>query len=102
LRGSKPDGKTAQAVEFGLLGLLEVTDGGRVVPIPSARQRALLACLLLHAGELVTVDELVEAIWGDGAGHDGFTDPGQRPSPAQLTSTITGFFAATLGAGSQP
>ena len=55
------------AVEFGLLGPLEVTDGGQAVPIPSARQRALLACLLLRAGQLVTVDELAEAIWGDGA-----------------------------------
>jgi DNA-binding SARP family transcriptional activator len=52
-------------VKFGLLGLLEVTDEGRVVAIPSARQRALLACLLLRAGALVTVDELAEAIWGE-------------------------------------
>jgi DNA-binding SARP family transcriptional activator len=54
-------------VKFGLLGPLEVTDGGRPVPIPSAKLRVLLACLLLRAGELVTVDELAEAIWGDDA-----------------------------------
>jgi DNA-binding SARP family transcriptional activator len=54
-------------VKFGLLGPLEVTDGGRPVPIPSAKLRVLLACLLLRAGELVTVDELAEAIWGDAA-----------------------------------
>jgi DNA-binding SARP family transcriptional activator len=54
-------------VEFGLLGPLEVTDGGRPVTIPSAKQRILLACLLLRAGELVTVDELTGAIWGDDA-----------------------------------
>jgi DNA-binding SARP family transcriptional activator/DNA polymerase III delta prime subunit len=53
-------------VEFGLLGVLEVRDGDRVVPVASARQRVLLACLLLRAGEAVTVDELAEAIWGDG------------------------------------
>jgi DNA-binding SARP family transcriptional activator/Tfp pilus assembly protein PilF/DNA polymerase III delta prime subunit len=51
-------------VEFGLLGPLEVIDGDRSVPIPSARQRVLLAALLLRPRELVTVDELVEAIWG--------------------------------------
>jgi DNA-binding SARP family transcriptional activator len=51
-------------VEFGLLDPLEVIDGGRSVPIPSARQRVLLAALLLRPRELVTVDELVEAIWG--------------------------------------
>jgi DNA-binding SARP family transcriptional activator len=54
----------AEAGEFGLLGPLEVTIGGRVVPIPSAKQRVLLACLLLRPGELVTADELAEAIWG--------------------------------------
>jgi DNA-binding SARP family transcriptional activator/DNA-binding transcriptional ArsR family regulator/Flp pilus assembly protein TadD len=50
---------------FGLLGPLRVSDGGRTVSIPAAKQRVLLACLLLRAGELVTVDELAEAIWGD-------------------------------------
>jgi DNA-binding SARP family transcriptional activator/tetratricopeptide (TPR) repeat protein len=52
-------------VEFGLLGPLKVVDGGRPVPIPSAKHRVLLACLLLRAGELITVDELAEAIWGE-------------------------------------
>src|SRR5262245_55151630 len=50
-------------VEFGLLGPLKVVDGGRPVPIPSAKHRVMLACLLLRAGKLVTVDELAEAIW---------------------------------------
>jgi DNA-binding SARP family transcriptional activator/DNA polymerase III delta prime subunit len=52
-------------VEFGVLGPLQVVDDARPVPIPSAKQRMLLACLLLRAGELVTVDDLAEAIWGD-------------------------------------
>jgi len=52
-------------VEFGLLGPLKVVDGGRPVPIPSAKHRVLLAVLLLRAGELATVDKLAEAIWGD-------------------------------------
>jgi DNA-binding SARP family transcriptional activator/Tfp pilus assembly protein PilF len=51
-------------VEFGLLGPLEVVDGGRPVAIQSAKHRILLAGLLLHAGELVTVEDLTEAIWG--------------------------------------
>jgi len=52
-------------VEFRLLGPLEVVDGGQPVPIPSAKHRALLAYLLVRPGELVTVDELAEVIWGD-------------------------------------
>jgi len=52
-------------VEFGLFGPLEVLDGGRPVAIQSAKHRILLAALLLRAGELVTVDELADAVWGD-------------------------------------
>ena len=52
-------------MEFRLLGPLEVVDGGQLVPIPSAKHRALLAYLLVRPGELVTVDELAEVIWGD-------------------------------------
>jgi DNA-binding SARP family transcriptional activator len=52
-------------VKFGLLGPLTVIDGDRRVPIQSAKHRILLAALLLRAGELVTLDELAEAIWGD-------------------------------------
>jgi DNA-binding SARP family transcriptional activator len=52
-------------MEFGLLGPLKVVDGDRAVPIQAAKLRVLLACLLLRAGELVTVGELAEAIWGE-------------------------------------
>jgi DNA-binding SARP family transcriptional activator len=57
-------------VEFGVLGPLQVVDGGRPVPIPAAKHRVLLACLLLRASELVTVDELAEAIWSDALPED--------------------------------
>ena len=51
-------------MELGLLGPLRVVDdAGRVVVIPAAKQRVVLACLALRPGELVTVDELAEAIW---------------------------------------
>jgi DNA-binding SARP family transcriptional activator len=52
-------------VEFGVLGPLEVIDDARPVLIQSPKLRMLLACLLLRADELVTVDELAEAVWGD-------------------------------------
>ena len=53
-----------------MLGPLQVVDGGRRVPIPAAKHRVLLACLLLRASELVTVDELAEAIWSDALPED--------------------------------
>ena len=40
------------AVEFRILGPLEVLDGdGRPLPLGGAKQRALLAVLLLHPGQ---------------------------------------------------
>jgi DNA-binding SARP family transcriptional activator/tetratricopeptide (TPR) repeat protein len=52
-------------VEVGLLGPLRVVDDqGRVVVVAAAKQRVVLACLALRVGELVTTDELAEAIWG--------------------------------------
>ena len=42
-------------VKFGLLGRLEVVDGGRDAAPRRRKQRALLALLLLRAGEMVTV-----------------------------------------------
>jgi predicted ATPase/DNA-binding SARP family transcriptional activator len=51
-------------VKFGLLGRLEVVDGRRDAAPRRRKQRALLALLLLRAGEMVTVDEAVDALWG--------------------------------------
>ena len=51
--------------EFRLLGHLEVGDGDGAQAFGGPKQRALLAFLLLHAGEVVTTERLVDAIWGD-------------------------------------
>jgi YVTN family beta-propeller protein len=52
-------------MEFRILGSLEVVDGGRPVPLGGARQRAVLAILLLRRGEVVSVDRLVDELWGE-------------------------------------
>src|SRR5687768_5544501 len=52
-------------MEFRVLGPLEVADEGRVLPLGSGRQLALFAFLLLHANEAVSVDRLVDELWGD-------------------------------------
>jgi DNA-binding SARP family transcriptional activator len=53
------------SVEFRILGPLEVLQDGRALALPGARQRALLAMLLLHTGEVVSTERLVDAIWGE-------------------------------------
>ena len=52
-------------MDFRILGLLEVLDGGADVAPRRAQPRALLATLLLHPNELLTTDRLVEALWGE-------------------------------------
>jgi DNA-binding SARP family transcriptional activator/tetratricopeptide (TPR) repeat protein len=51
-------------LEFCLLGPLVVRRGGVALPVPRGRQRAMLAVLLLNAGQVVSVDELAETLWG--------------------------------------
>lgn len=51
-------------LRFAILGPLEVCRNGSMVPIRSVRERALLAALLLRAHHTVTVDELIDQIWG--------------------------------------
>ena len=51
-------------MELRILGALEVEEDGRVVRIAGAKQRTLLALLLLHANEPVPRDRLIEELWG--------------------------------------
>ena len=53
--------------EFRILGPLEVSVGDRPVRLGGRRQRALLAILLLNAGEVVSSERLAEGIWGERA-----------------------------------
>jgi DNA-binding SARP family transcriptional activator len=52
-------------VEFGILGPLAVWQDGRELELGAAKQRALLAVLLLHAGETMATERLVDALWGE-------------------------------------
>src|SRR4030095_2373690 len=51
--------------EFRVLGPLEASKGGRAVEVGAGKQRALLAVLLLRAGEVVSADRLIDALWGE-------------------------------------
>lgn len=52
-------------IDFQILGPTEAHDGDRRVELPTGRGRALLALLLLHAGEPVASDRIVDELWGD-------------------------------------
>ena len=51
-------------MDFGILGPLEVHDGERAVRISGAKQRTLLAILLVNARQTVPSDRLIELLWG--------------------------------------
>src|SRR5580658_808338 len=50
-------------MRFGILGPLLVQDGDAGIQVAAARQRVLLAALVLHAGQAVAADVLAETVW---------------------------------------
>ncbi|MFS8101552.1 winged helix-turn-helix domain-containing protein [Lentzea alba] len=55
------------SVEFRVLGPVEVLLDDEPVAVPAGRCRALLATLLLRPNQFVSVDELLERLWGNDA-----------------------------------
>ncbi len=91
------DVTTLQAVELGVLGPLQVRQGGAPVPIPGAKPRAILTMLGLHGGSVVSADTLLNLLWGD--------DPPRTAAKAlqthisSLRRTLGDGFVLTEGAG---
>jgi DNA-binding SARP family transcriptional activator len=54
-------------MEFRILGPLEVIEDGHALPLGGTKPRALLACLLLRANQVVSMDRLIEELWPDAA-----------------------------------
>jgi predicted ATPase/DNA-binding SARP family transcriptional activator len=84
-------------VDVRLLGEFAVSDGGVDLTPRGRKQRLLLACLALHAGEAVSVDRLADVLWGD--------HPPTNPTNslhaqvASLRRTLPGGVLVTRGAG---
>ncbi len=57
-------GGRGSVLAFKILGPLEVVRDGEALPLGPAKQRALVACLLLHPNETVSVDRLIDELWG--------------------------------------
>ncbi|WP_037266351.1 BTAD domain-containing putative transcriptional regulator [Kibdelosporangium aridum] len=61
------------AVEFGLLGAIEARVDGQQIELGHARQRHVLAALLVDADRLVPIADLAARIWGEQTPHSGLT-----------------------------
>ncbi|GAB6897238.1 AfsR/SARP family transcriptional regulator [Kineosporia succinea] len=68
---------TNDARRYAILGPLDVRLGSRRLDVPAGRQRTLLATLLLNPNRVVSVDEIVDRVWGE--------RPPQRPRAALHT-----------------
>ena len=56
--------RASVAVDFRLLGPVAACDsGGKRLALGAPRRRAVLAALLLHRGERLSVDQLVDLLW---------------------------------------
>lgn len=72
---------------FRVLGSVDAEVDGEVRAPSGARARALLALLLLRAGDVVTVDRIVDTVWGE--------DPPANPDNA--VQTVVGRLRRSLG-----
>ena len=79
-------------MEFRILGSLEVVRDGRVIHLGSGRQLALVAVLLMHANEAVSVDRLVDELWGESP----------PATAAKIVRNSVSLLRRQLGTGSSP
>jgi DNA-binding SARP family transcriptional activator len=59
-------------MEFRILGSFEVVGSMGLVDLRGAKRRGLLACLVVHAGQPLSTDRLVNELWGE-SGSEGAT-----------------------------
>jgi DNA-binding SARP family transcriptional activator/class 3 adenylate cyclase len=58
-------GSVAGGVEVRVLGPVEAWRDDRMVAVSAPKQRMILAALALRVGEVVSADELIDALWGE-------------------------------------
>src|SRR6201995_5734140 len=63
LRAGRDDATDGDAVQFGVLGPVQMSIGGALVPLGTPKQRAGLAVLIVNANRPVDIDVLIGAAW---------------------------------------
>lgn len=65
--------RSPRVLDFRILGPLEVLDGETALHLGGAKQRGVLALLLLNANEVVSTGRLIDELWGDSPPDDAAT-----------------------------
>jgi DNA-binding SARP family transcriptional activator len=92
-------------MDYRILGPLEALDGERQLPLGGARQRAVLAVLLLHANETLTRDVIVDELWGEDAPPtaakvlQNCVSALRKELPPETIRTVGGAYGITLDPG---
>jgi SARP family transcriptional regulator, regulator of embCAB operon len=78
-------------LQFAVLGPLQLRAGSALVPLGAPKQRAVLAMLVMNRNRAVSVDALIDAVWGE------------SPVPAARTSihSYVSNLRRLLGSGSR-
>jgi SARP family transcriptional regulator, regulator of embCAB operon len=82
-----------KSLQFGLLGPLEMSVDGALVPLGTPKQRAVLAMLVINRNRPVGVDALITAVW------EGWPPSGAR---ASIHSYVSNLRKLLSGAGIDP
>ena len=92
-------------MDYRILGPLEALDGERQLPLGGAKQRAVLAVLLLHANETLTRDVIVDELWGEDAPPtaakvlQNCVSALRKELPPDTIRTVAGAYSITLEPG---
>ena len=90
-------------MDYRILGPLEAFDGERAISLGGARQRAVLALLVLHGNETLTSDVIVDELWGEEAPPTAVkvlqncVSALRKELPAETIRTVAGAYSLTLG-----
>ncbi|GAB3436595.1 AfsR/SARP family transcriptional regulator [Actinophytocola sediminis] len=92
-------------MDFRILGPVEVWHAGSLVPVTAPMQRAVLATLLVRPGETVSVDSIVDQLWGPQPPHTAhvtirnYVQRLRRVLPAPVLETVAPGYRLTVEPG---